>query len=97
MGLHGLLRDSFALLYVVDVRSSQETRLWASTAFYGDGVTILYVGDVRTSQETHLRASTACYGDGITILYVDDVHTSQETPTGLHGLLRGWLHYFIFR
>jgi hypothetical protein len=72
----------------VDVRTSQETHLWASTACYGDTVTSLYGDDFPTSQGTHLWASTAC-GDYIfTFLYVDGVHTSQETPMGLQGLLR---------
>jgi hypothetical protein len=26
------------------------------------------------------------------LLYVDYVRTSQGTPTGLHGLLQGWLY-----
>jgi hypothetical protein len=49
-------------LCIDDVRTSQETYLWASTAYYGDTFTFLYVDDVRTSQETYLWASTACYG-----------------------------------
>jgi hypothetical protein len=44
--------DSFTCLYVDDVRTSQETRVWASAACYEDGFTFLYVDDVRTSQET---------------------------------------------
>jgi hypothetical protein len=78
MGLHGLLGDSFTLLYVDDVRTSQEAHLWASTASYGDSFTLLYVDDVRTSQEAHLWASTASYGHSFTLLYVDDVRTLQE-------------------
>jgi hypothetical protein len=39
MGLHGLLRGQFYFLYVADVRISQETQLWASTACYADGFT----------------------------------------------------------
>jgi hypothetical protein len=35
MGLHGLLRDSFSVLYVNDVRTSQETHVWASMSCYG--------------------------------------------------------------
>jgi hypothetical protein len=31
MGHHGLLRNSFTFLYLEDVRTSQETQLWAST------------------------------------------------------------------
>jgi hypothetical protein len=46
-----LYRDSFTVLYVDDVRTSQETLL-AFTACYGDSFTLLYVYYVRTSQET---------------------------------------------
>jgi hypothetical protein len=53
--------DSLTVLYVDDVRTSQVTRLWASTASYGDRFTVLYVDDVRTSQEA--QASTAFYGN----------------------------------
>jgi hypothetical protein len=35
-------------LYVDDVHTSQETRLWSSTACYGNSLTFLYVDDVRT-------------------------------------------------
>jgi hypothetical protein len=39
------------LLFLLnDVRTSQETYPWASTACYDDGFTFLYVDDVRTSQ-----------------------------------------------
>jgi hypothetical protein len=60
--------DSFTLLYVDDVRTSQETRIWASTPYYGDSFTLLYVDDVRTSQETRQWARTASYGDNFTSL-----------------------------
>jgi hypothetical protein len=53
MGLHGLLWDSLSLLYVGDVRTSQETALWTSTTSYVDSFTFLYVDDVRTPKETH--------------------------------------------
>jgi hypothetical protein len=68
--------DSFTLLYVDDVRTSQETHLWASVARYEDSFTIVYVDDARTSQETHLWASTACYRHNFT-LYRDIKKTSQ--------------------
>jgi hypothetical protein len=32
-----------------EVRTSQETHLWAAMACYGDGFTFLYVDEVRTS------------------------------------------------
>jgi hypothetical protein len=67
--------DGFTFVCADDVRTSQETHLWASTACYMDGFTFLYVDDVRTSQETHLWSSTACYRDGFTFLYADDVCT----------------------
>jgi hypothetical protein len=53
-----------------DIRTSQETHLWACTVCYGDSYTFLYVHDVRTSQEKHLWASTVCCGDSYTFLYV---------------------------
>jgi hypothetical protein len=52
MGLNGLLPETFTFLHVDDVRTSQETRLWVSTARYRDSFTSLYEDDVRTSQET---------------------------------------------
>jgi hypothetical protein len=55
---------------VGDVRTSQETALWVSTACYGDDFTILYLGAVRTSQETLMD---------LTFVYVANVRTSQET------------------
>jgi hypothetical protein len=39
MGLHGLLQGLDYFLYVDDIFTSQETRLWASTACYGDNFT----------------------------------------------------------
>jgi hypothetical protein len=36
------------------MRTSQETHLWASTAWYGESFTFLYVDDVPTSQKTHI-------------------------------------------
>jgi hypothetical protein len=59
MGLHDLLGDSYTVLYVDDVRTLQETHIWASTACYGNNFTSSYVDDVCTSQETQLWASTA--------------------------------------
>jgi hypothetical protein len=92
----------FFILYVDDVRSSQETHLWASTASYGDNYTCLYVDDVLSSQETHVWASTACYGDSFTCLYVGDVRSSQETnlwaSTACTGSEEGWrVQFMIFR
>jgi hypothetical protein len=46
--------DSFTLLYVEDVRTSEKTWLHASTACYVDSFTFLYLDDVGTSQETHI-------------------------------------------
>jgi predicted RNA-binding Zn ribbon-like protein len=58
--------DSYTFLYVVNIRSSQETRLWASMACYGDSYTFLYVVSIRSSQETRLWVSMASYGDSYT-------------------------------
>jgi hypothetical protein len=38
-------------LYVHEVRTTGETRLWGSTVCYCDSFTLLYVDDVRTSQK----------------------------------------------
>jgi hypothetical protein len=62
IGLHGLLGGKRSFLYVDDVRTRQETHLWASTACYGDSFTLLYVEDVRTSQETYIGLHVR-YGD----------------------------------
>jgi hypothetical protein len=61
--------DSFTILYVDDVRTSQETHLWSSTCYYRDSFNLLYVDDVSTSQETHVRSTTACYGVGLVFTY----------------------------
>jgi hypothetical protein len=66
MDLHGLLRGY--LYFLCYVRTSEETHLCVSAAFYGDSFTFSYVDYVRTSQETHLCASTACYADSFTFL-----------------------------
>jgi hypothetical protein len=71
--------DSFTLIYVGDIRTSQETHLWVRTACYGDSFTLIYVGNIHASQETHLCVRTACYGDSFTLIYVGNIHTSQET------------------
>jgi hypothetical protein len=80
--------DSFTLLYVDDVRTSQEACI--TTVCYGDSFTLLYVYGVRTSQEAW--TTTVRYGDSFTLLYVYDVRTSQEawTTTVRYGEL-----YFI--
>jgi hypothetical protein len=62
MGLHDLLRGSFACLYAGDVRISQETSLCACTASYGDSFTFLYADDMRASQETRLWACNLLKG-----------------------------------
>jgi hypothetical protein len=67
------------LLYVHNVRSSQETRLWTSTACYGGSFRVLCVDDVHTSQRIQLWAPTSSYRDIFTFVYVDNVRTSQET------------------
>jgi hypothetical protein len=42
MGLHGLLRGQLYFLYVDDVRASQKTHIWDSTACCGDSLFVLY-------------------------------------------------------
>jgi hypothetical protein len=86
--------NSFTVLYVDDVHTSQETCLWASTAFYGDSFDFLYVDDVRTSQETHLWTSTACYGDSFTFLYVDYVRIRNTVSGMSNGAVRIILRAF---
>jgi hypothetical protein len=93
-----LLRDSFTSLYVDDVRTSQETHLWASKACCWDSFTFLYVDDVRTSPERHLWACTSRYGDRFYSLYIDYVRTSQFTHILLHYLfmVKSWGTLFHF-
>jgi hypothetical protein len=76
--LHDSYRDSFILLYVDDVGTSQKTHFLASTACYGDDL-LFFLDDFHTSKRTRVRASEACYMESFTLLYVDDFHTSQET------------------
>jgi hypothetical protein len=54
MSLWPVTEIALLFKYVDDVRTSQETHLWASTACYGNGFTILYADNVRTSRETNL-------------------------------------------
>jgi hypothetical protein len=61
-GLHGLIRGFVYYFYVSDVRKSQETYLWASTACYGVGYTFMYVYDVRASQETPIDHHDLLWG-----------------------------------
>jgi hypothetical protein len=70
--------DSFTLLYVDDIRTSQETPMGFRVC-YGDSFTLLYIDDIRTSQDTHIWATTVCYGNSFTLLYIDDIRTSQNT------------------
>jgi hypothetical protein len=54
--------DSFAFVYVDDVRTSLETHLWNATACYGDRFALLYVDAVRTSQETPMELHGLLWG-----------------------------------
>jgi hypothetical protein len=96
MCLHGLLRGwLYFFVYVDDVRTSEETHLWAFSACYGDTFTFLYVYDVRASQETHLCDSTACYEDSF-IFYIRrrcSYHRGNICMCLLY-LLRGYLYFF---
>jgi hypothetical protein len=66
-GLHSLLGDNFALLYVNDVRTSQEA--WPVT-----GIALLcYMLLMFVPQRKH-----GLLGDSFTLSYVDDIRTSQE-------------------
>jgi hypothetical protein len=80
MDLQVLSGDSFDSLYVDDVRTSEETLLWTSTACYGDSFNSLYVDDVRTSEESLLWTSTACYEDTFTLLSIKHGDSFQR-PT----------------
>jgi hypothetical protein len=46
--------DNLTFIYAYDIRTSQETHLWASTTCYRDSFTLLYADDIRISQETHI-------------------------------------------
>jgi hypothetical protein len=54
-------------LYLDEVRTSQETDLWSSTACHRDSFISLYVYDIRTSEETHLEDSRSSYGNSFTL------------------------------
>jgi hypothetical protein len=70
MCLNDLLRGLlYSFIYIDDVRTSEETRICASTTCYGDSITLFYIDDVRTSEETRVCASTTCYGDSC--LYIN--------------------------
>jgi hypothetical protein len=55
--------DSFTLLHVNDVHTSQATQVRTPTACYADSFTFLYVNVVRTSQEARIRAYSLSNGD----------------------------------
>jgi hypothetical protein len=65
MDLHGLLRGQINFLYIGDVRTSQETHLWTSTACYKASFTF-YIGVMSVPHRKHVWASTACYRDRLT-------------------------------
>jgi hypothetical protein len=75
-------KDSFTVLYVDDICTSQEAQ--ASTACTGDSFNVLYVDDVRTSQEA--QASTACTGDSFTSYFFTTWKFGKEHPSA-SGLL----------
>jgi hypothetical protein len=70
--------DKFTLLYMGDIRTSQEIYIWTSTASYGERFTLLNVEYVHTAQEI-LWASTASCGYSFTYLHAYHVCTSKET------------------
>jgi hypothetical protein len=71
------LTEIVLFLYVHDIRTSQETCLWTSTACYGVNIT-LYIYYAHTSQERHFWTSKVSYGFSFTFLHVDDVRTSEK-------------------
>jgi hypothetical protein len=77
VGLHGLIRDSLTFSYVDDIRTSQETHLWTSTACYRNSFTFSYVDDDRTSQKTPMGLH-GLLRDRFSFLYVDDVRNSTK-------------------
>jgi hypothetical protein len=60
---------------VAEVRTSQGTYPYTSTACYEHRFTTLYVDEVRTSQGTLLYTYTVCYGDRFTSLYGQKIFT----------------------
>jgi hypothetical protein len=62
--------DSLTFLYVDGDRTSQETRLWVSTAYYGDSFTFLYVDDVPTSHETRYGPPRSVTGIALILLLI---------------------------
>jgi hypothetical protein len=71
--------NSFTFLHADDVRTSQETPLWSSTALYGYSF-IFYMQMMFVPHSKHPMTSTACYVNNFTFLHADDVRTLQETP-----------------
>jgi hypothetical protein len=58
--------DSFTILYVDEVRTSQETHVWASTTCYGDSFTVLYVDEVRCYlHAANMTCNLVCLAIGI--------------------------------
>jgi hypothetical protein len=98
MGLHGLLRESFTFLYVGDVRTWQETYLWASTGCYGNNFTFLYVDSVRMSHETYLTSLHGLLrGELYFLISRWCSHLTGNILMGLHGLLRiALFHMYIY-
>jgi hypothetical protein len=60
MDFHGVLRRKLYFFYMDDISTSQETRLWASTACYEDSFTlVLSSGAVNISEDetSHFRTN----------------------------------------
>jgi hypothetical protein len=68
--------DGFTCLYVDDVRTSQETRLWASTARYVEALHF-YMYTMFLPHRKHSYGSPLPVA-GIALFYVDYVRTSQK-------------------
>jgi hypothetical protein len=81
-------------IYVHDVRTSQESRLCATTEFHVNSFTFLYVDNVRTAQETRPRAATASYRDNFHFILLTKSSEAKQFIAALRKRtrrLRKWL------
>jgi hypothetical protein len=79
--------DTFNFLYVDDVRTSQETHLWASTSCYGDTLTILYVDDVVPHKKHIYGLPRPVTGIALLFIFIRCSYLTRNNLIGLHGLL----------
>jgi hypothetical protein len=88
MGLCSLLRGWLYLLYVYNVRTSQETHLWASAASYGYGCNFyMYMVFVPHRRHTY-GLLQPLMGMALPFICIRCFYLSGDTSMGLCSLLR---------